>query len=93
LPIIRMPRRRPSRGTSRHTHDRPAGNGPTIAKKGARRRPPDGKHCSGATGPWERPATPRGGDHPGCRGGRRGSGRPNHTPDPVAHRCATTPEA
>ena len=27
---------------------RPAGNGPTIAKKGARRRPPDGKHCSGA---------------------------------------------
>jgi len=24
--------------------ERPAGNGPTIAKKGARRRPPDGKH-------------------------------------------------
>jgi len=37
--------------------------------------------------------TPRGGDHPGCRGGRRGSGRADHTPGPVAHRCATTPEA
>ena len=71
---------------------RPAGNGPTIAKKGARRRPPDGKHCSGATGRGNGRHAPRGGDHPGCRGGRRGSGQFPSRPTEPRHRWADRPD-
>ena len=79
LPVIRMPRRRPSRGTSDDTRTtgRPVMGQLSPKKVLDDARPTESTNLEPQ--PWERLPAPRGGDHPGCRGGRRGSGRATPT--------------
>jgi len=92
LPFVRMPQRHPSRGTS-ETHAR-AGR-PVMGQLSPKKVLDDARPTESTN--LERQAvgtvgTPRGGDHPGCRGGRRGSGQPPPARTVPRHRWATRPD-